>query len=245
MPRLSSVAASSGQCGWRSGDLSTAVDAGAPTQDPAEHWGGADGVDQPAEPQRRDEATPARQPTQCVVVAGAEPPLVRLVGHAGFVGGHVDPGGAIPRAALAAEAQVKRGVHLGGAPAARDQRAVDHLLQHPRAAARRVLLVAGGLVAGAHHATARGVVGDALADAAALVDGPDELGVGRLERGSADGDHAEVAIDGCRVDEDTGVQQVLRVEQLLDLPEQPDGLGRVHARQQLGAGAAVAVLAGH
>ena len=120
------------------------------------------------------EPGPARQPAQRVVAARPEPAAVALVQRLGLVGRHVDAGRAVRRAALAGQAQVERLVHLVGPPAAGDQRAVDHLLEHPGAAAGGVLLVPGGEVGRAHHAAGAGVVGDALADAGAAVHGVDD-----------------------------------------------------------------------
>ena len=62
------------------------------------------------------------------------------------------PVGQSRRAALAGQAQVERLVHLVGPPAVADQRAVGHLLEHARAAAGGVLLVARREVGRAHHA---------------------------------------------------------------------------------------------
>ena len=95
-----------------------------------------------------------------------------------------------------------------------------------------------------------GVVGEALADAGAAVHGVGErAGVVRQPQGGAHRLHGrgepEVGVERRRVDEHAGVEQVAGVEDPLGLLHQGDRLGRVHPRQQLGAGATVAVLAGH
>ena len=55
----------------------------------------------------------------------------------------------------------------------------------------------------------------------------------------------QVGLHGSRLDEDTGVQEVVGVEEVLDGGEQAERLGRVHPRQQCRPGSPVAVLAGH
>ena len=141
-------------------------------------------------------------------------------------------------------------MHLGRRPAARDERAVRHLLQHARPAPRRVLLVLGREVRRAHEAAGRGGVGAALADTHAPVHGRGQVtGVVREREAGRRGQRArrgaaQVGVELPRPDQDTRVEQVLRVEQRLERSEHLDRARRVHDGQQLGACAAVAVLAG-
>jgi hypothetical protein len=86
------------------------VDAGAPLGQPAAETRPRDRVGQPGRP--GGDVGPARQPAQRVVRARAQPAAVALVQHLGLVGGHVHAGRAVPRAALARQAQVQRLVHL-------------------------------------------------------------------------------------------------------------------------------------
>ena len=89
------------------------------------------------------------------------------------------PRRAVRAARLATEAQVEALAHLGRREPA-DERAVDRVLQHARAAASHVLLVARRLVTGAHEARARtNRVGAALADAGAAVQRPRSCRRGR------------------------------------------------------------------
>src|SRR5690606_41253659 len=90
---------------------------------------------------------------------------------------HVDACGAVRGARLAAQAQVERLGHLGGGPAARDERAVGHLLEHAGTPARRVLLVPGRKVGGAHEPARGGVVRATLTDPDAPVHGRREVAV--------------------------------------------------------------------
>ena len=87
-----------------------------------------------------------------------------------------------------------------------------------------------------------------LPDARAAVQGLAHVAVVVLER-QADagaalrGGPAQVAVEGRGVDEHAGVERAVRVEQGLDVLEDLDRLGAVHQGQELGARAAVAVLA--
>src|SRR5512142_1264669 len=65
---------------------------------------------------------------------------------------HVNVQRTVTLAALARETQVERLVDALVGPAARDRIALHHLEQHPRAAARRVLLLARHAIARAHRA---------------------------------------------------------------------------------------------
>ena len=136
------------------------------------------------------------------------------------------------------------------AGSSKPERPVGDVLEHVRAAAGGVLLLAGGEVRRAHHAARGGVVGDALADAGAAVHGVLE-GAGvvgepqRRTHRAHGGGEPQVGVERRGVDEDTGVEQVVGVEDPLGLLHQGDRLRGVHPRQQLRAGAPVAVLARH
>ena len=132
-------------------------------------------------------------------------------------------------------------MHLWCAPAIRDETAVDHLLQHPSTAASRVLLVAGRLERRAHDTIRAVVVGQALADAGAAVNGLAEVAL-VVEESQAEAlveaslrrfGSAQVGIHRARAYENTRVEQVVRVEYTLDLGEQVDRLVGVHQREQL------------
>ncbi len=164
-------------------DLATTIDACRVLERLAEDGGCANRVDRRAcDGDLRDHASPARQPSQGVVVARTDAALVALVGDSGLVAGHVDPCRAVAAAALAGEAEVERLVDLGGAPALGDDGAVHHLLEDASATPGGILLISCRLVAGAHDAPAASVAGEALADTRTLMDRFDELGVGGVER---------------------------------------------------------------
>ena len=209
-------------------------------------------VDQRGQPgDAGDQPRPAGQPAEGVVRRRTQLAAVRTVQHLRLVLRHVDAGRAVRRARLAGQAEVERLVHLGRRPAAADERAVRHLLQHARAAAGRVLLVPRRQVGRAHEAAGRGAVRAALADADAAVQRGGQVARRRARtRTRAVGQQragvraAQVGVERARPDQHAGVEQVARVEQVLERAEQVDRLRGVHDRQQLRAGAAVAVLAG-
>ena len=198
-----------------------------------------------------DQPRPAGQPAERVVRHRPQLPAICTVQHLGLVLSHVDARGAVRRARLAGQAQVEGVVHLGRGPAAGDERAVRHLLQHPRAPAGGVLLVLRRQVRRAHEPAGRGAVRPALADADAAVQrGRQVAGVVREREAVTVGQQragpraAQVGVQRARADEHAGVEQVARVEEVLERAEQVDRLRRVHDREQLGAGATVAVLPG-
>ena len=228
------------------GDLTPAIDPGSPFHDRPEPRCGAHDIDQrPEAGDLRDEPSPARQPAQRVVVARPQPSLETLVGDTRLIGGHVDAGGAVAGASLARQAQVQCLGHLRGSPSIGDEGAVDHLLQRPGPAPGGVLLVTGGLIAGAHHPAGRGGVGQAFPNPGALVHLGHERGICHIERRDGGSHHPEIRVRGSGVDQHPGVEQVLGVEQMLDLAEQPQRLGGIHPGEQFRAGAPVTVLAGH
>ncbi|RDI21095.1 hypothetical protein DEU38_11536 [Rhodococcus sp. AG1013] len=114
---------------------------------------------------------PQRQPSHRVVGQRTRPVPVVVVEELGLVGGHVDADGAVPFASLAGQAQIQGVADRGRAPAVGDDVPLDHLEQKPCPAAGGVLLLAGGPVAGAHHA---GFVAPALTDTDAPRRGPAE-----------------------------------------------------------------------
>ncbi len=194
---------------------------------------------------------PLRQPAETVVTDGPSPSPVGLVQHFGFEGRHVDAGRAVGQASLARQAQIECFVYLRRLPRLVDEVPVEHFLQRPGTPAGGVLLLAGREEGRAHHPTGAGVVGAALADPGAPVDGLREVAaVLEIAEGQALPDlpgrrDAEVDVDGARVDEHSGVEDVLRIEDRLHGPEQRERVGRVHQGQQFAPGAAVAVLPRH
>ena len=133
----------------------------------------------------------------------------------GLVGRHVDAGRAVPRAALAGQAQVERLV---------DGRVVE-VERRPLTtswstrARPRVESFSSRVARYDGHITPpdAGVVGDALADAGAAVDGPGERPgvVGEPQRRTHWAlwrGEPEVGVERCRVDQHAGVEQVVGVE---------------------------------
>ena len=165
-----------------------------------------------------DQPSPARQPAQRVVRARPQPAGVGVVQHLRLVRRHVDPGRAVPRTALAGQAEIERRVHLRRPPAGWTSVAVDHLLQHPGPAAGGVLLLPGGLVRRAHHAETAGAVGQALAHARAAVHlgGEVRSAVRADQRPTA----RRSASTGRGSTSTPGLSRFVRVEDRLHLPEQ-------------------------
>src|SRR6478752_5118330 len=85
----------------------------------------------------------------------------------GLVGGHVGMRRAVARATLAGEAPLQRVLDRLARPAIGDHLAAQHLGEQPRAAARRVALLARRAVARAHRAAP---LGAALAHADAALE---------------------------------------------------------------------------
>ena len=165
----------------------------------------------------------------------------------GSVPRDVDPRRAVPRTRLACQAQIEGVEHLGRVP--RQRPAARHVLEHPRPAAGHVLLVARGLVGGAHECAEVESARPAVAHARAAVDGPGHVSavVGEPEA-SGVGDRlrarpSQTFVDAVGPHEHPRVEQAFGVEDPLDSLEQGDDVGPVHPLQQLRAGAPVAVLA--
>ena len=122
-------------------------------------------------------------------------------------------------------------MHLGRTPAVLDKAAVDHFLENPGPAPGRIFFVAGGLEGRAHDPSARRIVGDALADAGATMDGLTEIAViMKKSQSEAIFDRtptgaAQVVVDRTGFHQNARIEQVERIEDGLDLPEQVDGVG--------------------
>ncbi len=195
---------------------------------------------------RRGQPGPERQVTHRVVRRRAQPPRVVVVQELGLVRRHVDADRAVALARLAGQAEIQRVAHLGRPPAVGDEVAADQLEQQPGSPARRVLLLAGDLVARAHRGAGRVA---ALPHTDAAAGGLREVaGVMRVRE---DGEQfagrmvqLEVRVDPLWTDDHAGIHQVVRVPDGLEPPEQRHHVVAVHPRQQLRAGVAVAVLAG-
>src|SRR5918998_4493886 len=101
-----------------------------------------------------------------------------------------------------------------------------------------MLLLASDAVARAHHA-ALGV--QALADA----DAPPGVARELRARGNARwrDEDPQVVVELAGLHDPAGVEQVVRIERVLEVLERLDRRGRVHPAEQLGAGLPVAVLA--
>ena len=199
---------------------------------------------------QRREPRPQRQPAQRVVVARPQPPGVVVRQELRLVRGHVHVHRAVALAALAHQAQVQRVGDLGAAPAVGDRLAAQHLEQQPGPAPRRMLLLAGHLVARAHHRAA-GLGAAALPHAGTAQRGAGEGTLVVAEReervrlGRCVGrSEAQVLVQRPGVDDLPRVHPVVRVEDGLELTEGLYHVVAVHLRQQLAAGLAVAVLAG-
>src|SRR5205085_9139322 len=102
----------------------------------------------------------------------------------GLVRRHVDVDGTITLAALTAQAEIERFLHLFALPAVRDRPAVQHFKQQPRATARAVLLFPGCHVARAHH-TLTAVVAATGSDAHTAAGRPGEAAAILLVREAA------------------------------------------------------------
>ena len=166
----------------------------------------------------------------------------------GAVAGDVDARRAVPRAGFARQAQVEGLQDPRRRPV--EQAAVGHLLQDADAPPGRVLLVARGLVGGAHEHPDVEAGGAAVAHARAAVDGPGHVAVvvGEVEASRvldpAGVRAAHVRVEGIGAHEDSRIEDACGVEQAFDPAEQAEDLRAVHAAEQFGAGPAVAVLAG-
>ena len=128
----------------------------------------------------------------------------------------------------------------------RDRLAGEHLEEQARPAARRVLLLAGRHVAGAHRPARRP---PALADADAAKQRAREVPsvlpvreLGRRRRRRAADRLAQVLGDRVSVHDLAGVHPPLGIPDLLEPPERFDQLRPVHLREQLRARLSVAVL---
>ncbi len=123
--------------------------------------------------------------------------------------------------------------------------ALERRAQQHGPSARRVALVAERLEARAHRAGG----GPAGPVAVARLGGARQPALGgerdrrAPRRARRRGPQAQPLVEALRVDEDPGVEDALRVEEVLELREGRDRRGPEHARQQLAAGPAVPVLA--
>ena len=193
---------------------------------------------------------PQRQPAHRPVRQRPRPrsALVVVVGEFGLVGGHVDVDRAVRQTPFARQAQIERVAHLGGAPPVGHHVALQHLPQQMRAPAGGVLLLAGGLIARAHHPAA-GLA--ALADAHAAA-----LGLGEVAVVVRIGEQrqrlslqrrlmADVGVQRRRIHHHTGVEHPARIPDVLHAGHQRQPVVAVHPAQHLRAGPAVAVLPGH
>ena len=177
----------------------------------------------------------------------ADTALVVVRQELGLVRSHVHVHGAFAFAAFAREAQVERLFHMFVAPAAGERIALQHLEQHPCAAACRVLLLARDTIAGAHRAA---LLSPALADAdtprrrereAAAIVGI--LKVRRERRRPVRRAEPEILIDPVRTHDLAGIHLSVRIPDGLELAERLDELGPEHLREKLRARLAVAMLA--
>src|SRR5690606_22498750 len=150
-------------------------------------------------------------------------------------------------AALAGKAQVERLLHRLARPQVRQDLAAEELAQQPHAPARGVLLFARHAVARAHHAAFQVA---ALCYAQAAIRGVREAAEVRSERETGLGFDwpvvrmdAQVLVHAIGVHYLAGIHAVARIPDRLELAECLHELRAVHARQELRARLAVAVLA--
>ena len=193
-------------------------------------------------PQRQPAHRPVRQRPR------PRPALVVVVGEFRLVGGHVDVDRAVRQTPLARQAQIERVAHLGGAPPVGHHVALQHLPQQVRAPAGGVLLLAGGLIARAHHPAA-GLTTLADAHAAALRLGEVavivRIGEQRQRLSLQRRLMADVGVQRRRIHHHAGVEHPPRIPDVLHAGHQRQPVGAVHPVQQLRARPAVAVLPGH
>ena len=189
-----------------------------------------------------------------VVVERANAALVTMGQELRFVSRHVHLDGTFRLAGLATEAQGERFIDGLALETFTLQCAGEHLPEQAGATARRVLLLAGGAVAGAHHA-AIGLAACAHPHAAlgsafkgAAVGGKCKV-VHRFW-GSPRGRGRQIAkvfhrvINANSIGQLAGIHPVIGVPDGFELAKCLDELGAKHFRQQRGAGLSVAVLAG-
>src|SRR5207249_485368 len=122
-------------------------------------------------------------------------------------------------------------------PATRDRPASQHLEEHARSAPRRVLLLHGRHVAGAHCLSANAA---ALADADAALDreGKAAIVLRKAEMGSGRSrpvarPQTEILVEPIGVDDLAGVHLSVGVPDRLELPKRTHELVAVHLRQEL------------
>ena len=113
------------------------------------------------------------------MVHRAQPPLVLAVRCLGFVHRHIDPGGTVPAARLAGEAQVQRILHGSRVPV---QRPARQILQDSSPPSGNVFLILSGLVGRAHETTGREIVGATLTNADTTVYGCRKISAVLAER---------------------------------------------------------------
>src|SRR5512133_945139 len=138
---------------------------------------------------------------------------IGVIKHLRLVRRHVDPGWAVARASLARQTKIKSLMDLRRLPAALNHLAVDHLLKYAGASTGGVFLLPGGLIGRTHHTQPACGIRQALAHARAAVHSLGEVVETTQSR------RTQIGVDRTRVDRNTRVQQVLRVEGGLDLTE--------------------------
>ena len=192
-----------------------------------------------------------------VVVERVQAALVALRQKLGFIGSHVHLDRTLGFACFATEAEVEGLVDGLALETFVAQGSGEHLPQQVGAAARGVLLLACGAIAGAHDAALR-VAAGAYANAAlggalegAIVPFEDEVRFPgspvRASRGTRVHGMTQIlrgVVDAHGIGELAGIHAVVGVPERLELAEGLDELGAEHFGQESGAGLAVAVFAG-
>ena len=189
---------------------------------------------------------PLPERVQRVVGCRADTVFVVVVQEFRLVGGHVDPDGAVAGAGFAGQAQIEGIPNCFGSPAVGDHLAAQHFLQGTGSSAGRVVFVVGGTIARTHHAAG---VAAATADADAARHCVEEavrvMGVAECVRFGPDGwkgQGREVFGERLRIDDDSRVEDVGRVEESLHRGKEPEHAVAVHDGQQFAARAPIAVL---
>ena len=221
---------------------------------------GEDGVGE-----RGSERTVAGEPVseaEDVVMQRMQAALVMLREELRFVGGHVHLNGALRLAGFATQAEVECFVHGLALESFFAQTPGKHLPEQVGAAARGVLLLAGGAIAGAHHAAAvlrhaptptqRSVACSSDPSSRRRRSGSPtrETGVRAVRSRLVSMDIDSVAqifsriVDAHGIGELAGIHAVVGIPQCLEFAERLDQLRAEHFGQQRGARLAVAMLAG-
>src|SRR5215212_1961337 len=156
-------------------------------------------------------------------------------------------GGTLALARFAPYAEVHDLPHVFARELLWRERAVHHGAEHVGAGPRGVLLVEGDHVRGAHRAA--GLLAAEPASVAELDGGGEVPLTGEIQvrvygEAPAARSDAQLAVHRRGIHDHTGVHHAFRVEEPLDFREGAQDLGPVHLLEELGAGEAVAVLAG-